>query len=86
MSNIRDYTPEQREKIKQVVNQELEKSFDINKFGKGTPLWMNLLFILQKFNEGNYYGTIEIKILGTACNDAKEKERTHKMMEIFTDP
>ena len=44
--NITDYTPEQREKIKNRVMEALDRSFDVNKFGKGTPLWMSLLFIL----------------------------------------
>ena len=46
---------------------------------------MNLLFILDNFNQGNYYGTFELKLLGTSCNDIKEKERTHKLQEIYED-
>lgn len=83
MSSIRDYTPEQREKIKGIIYKELDRSFDINVFGKGTPLWLNLLFMLRAFNKGNYYGTLELKILGTSCNDVKEKEVTHKLQETF---
>ena len=81
--NITDYTPEQREKIKARVIEALDKSFEVNKFGKGTPLWMSLLFILERFNKGNYYGSLELKILGTSANDIKEKERTHKLLEQY---
>lgn len=84
--NITDYTPEQREKIKARVIEALDKSFEVNKFGKGTPLWMSLLFILERFNKGNYYGSLELKILGTSANDIKEKERTHKLLEQYIEP
>jgi len=80
-----EYTKEQKEKILKQINEKLLTSFDVNKFGKGTPLWMNLLFILDNFNKGNYYGTFELKLLGTSCNDIKEKERTHKLQEIYED-
>jgi len=86
MSQVKTYTEAQKEKIKESISDALDKSFEINKFGKGTPMWMNLLFLLKKFNTGNYYGTLEIKILGTSCNDAKEKEVTHKLLEIFEEP
>tara|TARA_B100000902_G_C26786393_1_gene657620 strand:+ start:179 stop:436 length:258 start_codon:yes stop_codon:yes gene_type:complete len=84
--NITDYTPEQREKIKARIMEALDKSFEVNKFGKGTPLWMSLLFILERFNKGNYYGSLELKILGTSANDIKEKERTHKLLEQYIEP
>ncbi len=86
MSSIREYTTVQREKIKAQIMEEMEKSFDVNKFGKGTPIWMSILFILRKFNRGNYYGTFEFKVLGTSCNDVKEKDVTHKLQEMFEDP
>ena len=84
--NVKEYTPEEREKIKAKINEELDKAFDVNRYGKGTPLWMNLLFLLRRFNKGNYYGTLELKVLGTSCNDIKERERTFKLLEIFPEP
>jgi len=84
--NISDYTPEQKEKIKQRLNEAIDKSFEVNKFGKGTPFWMSLLFILERFNKGNYYGSLELKILGTSANDVKEKDRTHKLLEKYVEP
>ena len=84
--NVQDYSQEQKEKINSRVLEALEKSFQVNRYGKGTPFWMNLLFILERFNRGNYYGTLELKILGTSCNDAKEKERTHKLQEVIKEP
>ena len=84
--NITDYTPEQKEQIKQRLIEAIDKSFDVNKFGKGTPFWMSLLFILERFNKGNYYGSLELKILGTSANDVKEKDRTHKLLEKYIEP
>tara|TARA_Y100000034_G_scaffold81595_1_gene97821 strand:- start:326 stop:583 length:258 start_codon:yes stop_codon:yes gene_type:complete len=84
--NVKEYTPEEKEKIKSKIIEELDKAFDVNRYGKGTPLWMNLLFLLRRFNKGNYYGTLELKVLGTSCNDIKEKERTFKLLEIFPEP
>lgn len=86
MSNIQVYTRDQRDKIKAQIMVEVEKSFEVNRFGKGTPIWMCILFILKKFNRGSYYGTLELKVLGTSCNDVKEKEVTHKLQEMFEDP
>ena len=80
-----EYSKEQKEEILRRINEKLLESFEVNKFGKGTPLWMNILFILDNFNKGNYYGTFELKLLGTSCNDIKEKERTHKLQELYED-
>lgn len=84
-SHLLEYTEEQKAEIKKRVNQALYKSLEVNKYGQGCPMWMNILFLLDRFNSGKYYGTIEIKVLGTSVNDAKEKEKTHKMREIYPD-
>jgi hypothetical protein len=81
-----NYTEDQKKQIRTQIIQDLDKAFEVNKFGKGTPMWMNLLFILKRFNKGNYYGSLELKILGTSCNDIKEKERTFKLLEVFKEP
>ncbi len=85
MKNMKAYTPEQQATIKARISKELDRAFEVNQFGKGTPLWMSILFILQKFNKGNYYGSFELKVLGTSCNDVKEKEVTHKLQEKYED-
>jgi len=78
-----EYSQKEKELILKRLNEKILKSLEVNKYGKGTPLWMDLEFILDQFNQGNYYGTLELKILGTSCNDVKEKERTHKLLEIY---
>ena len=80
------YTEEQKEMIKKRLLAKLDEAFEVNKHGKGTPIWMNVEFLLDRFNKGNYYGVIEIKVVGTSCNDAKEKERTHRLQEIYSEP
>ena len=69
-----------------MVNKQLVKALDVNQYGKGTPIWMSILFMLEKFNAGGYYGTFELKILGTSANDVKEKEVTHKLQEKYDEP
>jgi len=83
--HLLEYNEKQKAEIREKVIGALNKSFEVNKFGQGCPMWMNLLFLLDQFNSGKYYGTIEIKILGTSVNDAREKEKTHKMREIYPD-
>ncbi len=79
-----EYSDSQKARIKEVINEALEESFEINKVANtGIPFWMSILFILEKFNKGNYYGTLLIKILGTSVNDVKEADRTHKLLEHF---
>jgi len=84
-NNSLEYTDKQKAEIREKVIKALDESFEINKFGSGCPMWMNILFVLNNFNQGKYYGTIEIKVLGTSVNDAREKEKTYKMREIFED-
>lgn len=84
---MKSYSREEKERIKRLISDQVEKSFDINQSGSGTPFWMNLLFLLERFNQGgNFYGTIAIKIMGTSCQDAKEQEVTHKLKERYDDP
>lgn len=83
---MKTYTPQEQEQIEDIIIKELRKSFGINQYGQGTPFWMNVLFLLRKFNQGNYYGSVLMKILGTSCQDAKEVEVTHKLKELFNDP
>ena len=80
---LRAYTPKEKEKIKTFLCELLDKSFEVNKHGNSPPLWMSLAFILEKFNTGNFYGTISIKVIGTSVNDAKEVDRTHKLVEYY---
>ena len=78
------YSEQDKEIIKSHINSELEKAIEVNSLGKGgTPVWMNILFILETFNQGNFYGTLELKVLGTTCNDVKIKERTYKLREKY---
>lgn len=85
---MRQYTEEEKDIIKAVILKKLDKAFEVNSFGQGTtpPLWMNLMFLLDKFNTGCYYGTLSFKIQGTSCMDVREAEVTHKVREHYEDP
>jgi len=80
-----EYTEEQKQEIRELLLARLERSFETNKHGKGTPFWLNVLFMFDLFNRGNYYGTMILKILGTSCNDVREGEVTHKLSEKYSD-
>jgi hypothetical protein len=77
------YDEEQKQEIRDAVLNRLERSFEVNRTGKGTPLWLNIIFMLDLFNRGNYYGTLLLKILGTSCNDVREQDVTHKLSEKY---
>lgn len=86
---MKQYSEEEKSLIKAVILKKLDKAFEVNSYGPGAntpPFWMNLLFILDKFNTGCYYGTISLKIQGTSCMDIKELEVTHKVREHYEDP
>ena len=85
---MKEYTPEELEHIKATVLKRLDRALEVNSFAQAntTPIWMNLLFILDKFNTAGYYGTISVKIQGTYCGDARETEVTHKLKENYEDP
>jgi hypothetical protein len=84
---MKQYTLAEKERIKSLISAQIEQSFLTNQSGAGTPFWMNVLFLLEKFNQGgNYYGTVAIKIMGTSCQNAKELEVTHKLIERYEDP
>jgi hypothetical protein len=81
--SVKKLTPEQQKKIEDRVIEALRKSFRVGESSRTVPMWQNLLFLLDKYNNGNYYGTIAIKILGISCNDAREVEVTHKLVETY---
>ena len=82
---VKKYTDKQKAEIVEFITEKLMKSLEVNRHGVGTPLWMNIAFILDKFNKGSYYGTLAIKMLGTSCADARELEVSHKLHEVYTD-
>lgn len=85
---MKQYSEEEKALIHALVLKKLDRALEVNSLAPGTtpPLWMDLLFILDKFNTGCYYGTVALKIQGTSCMDVKELEVTHKVREQYEDP
>jgi len=53
--------------------------------GDGTPVWKNLFFLLDLISQGNFYGTIQLKIIGTVVKDIRITDRTFKVDEMYRD-
>jgi hypothetical protein len=69
-------------KLKKVFEEELKKAEKVNAEspqGSGINLYKALIFILKKYNSGNYYGTIALKFTGTTIQNPKELEVTHRL-------
>ena len=45
----------------------------------GIDLCRALIFVLEKYNSGNYYGTIALKMTGTMIQNPREIEVTHRL-------
>lgn len=61
-----------KEEIIDVISKELERSFSLEPKGMErnagcVPVWMNVLYILKRYNNGNTRGVFSIKIAGTDC-------------------
>ena len=51
-------------KIKNDILEKLNESFKVNNVSSRTPFYKAILHIMDKFNEGDFYGTISIRING----------------------
>jgi len=68
--------------LKLKFDNELEKALKINDQSpkdSGIDLLRSLIFVLQKYNTGNYYGTIALKFTGTMIQNPREIEVTHRL-------
>ena len=59
------------------------KAMKSTSYGDGTPLWKNLFFLLDLIGQGNFYGTLQIKVIGTVVKDLRITERTFKVDEMY---
>jgi len=68
--------------LKSKFDEELKKAIKINEQSpkdSGIDLFRALIFVLQKYNSGNYYGTIALKFTGTMIQNPRELEVTHRL-------
>lgn len=68
------------EKLNNSVIQALKKAEEVHKTNPGSlEPHKALLFFLEKYNTGSYYGTIALKITGSEAHNPKELEVTHRL-------
>lgn len=81
--------PEPQSSAERRVEEFLLKKFRraraMNAHGDGTPMWKNIFFILDLMGQGDFYGTIQVKVLGCVVKDAKVIDRTFKVDEMYRD-
>jgi hypothetical protein len=68
--------------LKSKFDEELKKAIKINEQSpkdSGIDLFRALIFVLQRYNSGNYYGTIALKFTGTMIQNPRELEVTHRL-------
>ena len=72
--------------LKQKFDEELKKALALNRqcpIDKGIPLYKALIFLLERYNDGDYYGTIGIKFSGTIVQNPKEVDVTHRLETAY---
>jgi len=74
-----------RKKIEEAILEELRTSMDLEADPMSKPMWANILFMLRKFNKGNFFGTFQIKVLGTSIRDIRVVDRSYKMEDELSD-
>ncbi|HLD98277.1 MAG TPA: hypothetical protein VI815_03045 [Candidatus Nanoarchaeia archaeon] len=68
------------EKIIELLRPMIERAISINEdTPSGIEIHKPIAFLLEKFNTGKYYGTIEMKITGTSIHNPTENNVTHRL-------
>jgi hypothetical protein len=73
------------QKLEGFLLKKFRKAMQMNAHGDGTPAWKNLFFLLDMMGQGDFYGTVQIKILGCVVKDARIVDRTFKVNEMYQD-
>lgn len=80
-----EISPEQREIIIRRLLLKFDKVLRMNANGTGTPAWKSIFFLLDHLSRGDFYGTIQMKVLGCVVKDPRIVERTFKVEEMYRD-
>lgn len=80
-----DLTEEQKKAIREQALLKLERLFRMNANGTGTPAWKSLFFLMDHMSRGDFFGTIQVKILGCVVKDPRYVERTFKLDDMYRD-
>jgi len=78
------YNKEQRKEIFTQICGRLDIALDKESMEDNTvPIWKNILFILDTYNEGDFFGVISLKILGYRMWDAEFSRRTFNIKATY---
>ena len=57
----------------------------VAELGNGTSLWKNVFFLLDLITTGDFYGTLQLKVLGCTLRNMTMVERTFRVDEMYRD-
>lgn len=77
-------TQEQEQVLIKLIDS-VSKAIDVNSLANDNFAKIEnvLQFLLDRYNTGNFYGTIEIKIEGSVVKDPKISNQTFRLREMY---
>lgn len=79
----RDLRGYDKAKIEKLICEGLRKSF-VRDIGKGVPMWSNILYLLDRYNDGDFIGNLSLRIVGNVACGVRIKEQEIRMGEYFS--
>ncbi|MHA1860169.1 MAG: hypothetical protein ACTSVF_03605 [Candidatus Asgardarchaeia archaeon] len=73
----------QKEKIVKLISDELMKALE-KPFYKGTPIWLNILYLLKLYNYGGFVGNLSMRLVGHTVYPFRIVEQELNLEEMFT--
>jgi len=81
-----NYSKEQKREIYAQICGRLSLALDNESMDdNSTPMWKNILFLLDTYNEGDFFGVINLKILGYRMWDAEFSKRTFSIKSSYSE-
>ncbi len=77
--------PQDMIRIEEQLLKKFRRAVKMNANGDGTASWKNILFMLDLFGQGDFYGTLQVKVLGCVVKDLRILDRTFKVNEMYRD-
>ncbi|KKW10800.1 MAG: hypothetical protein UY48_C0030G0007 [Candidatus Gottesmanbacteria bacterium GW2011_GWB1_49_7] len=74
---------DQQRHVTRALLLKFQRALKMNINGTGTPVWKSVFFILDHLARGDFYGTIELRIMGCTVKDPRIVERTYKVDDMY---
>ena len=81
MINYKKY----QDKILVEINKELKKSMELRSDPASQPLWACILFLLKRYNKGNFFGTFHLQVLGTTVRNPRIVDQSFKVEDELSE-